>query len=96
MKSYVHKITELVCVCPGADSPPLPCRHRDKDTEFVTLCKSLHVTDLVCENAWVLWKTIQDSVEELGVCITQSRLWCKPDILLLQRACLKWVCFEWV
>uniref|UniRef100_A0A674MFS1 Retinoblastoma 1 n=1 Tax=Takifugu rubripes TaxID=31033 RepID=A0A674MFS1_TAKRU len=39
--------------------------HRDKETEFVTLCKSLHVTDLVCDHAWTLWKTIQDSVEEL-------------------------------
>uniref|UniRef100_A0A674N1N0 Retinoblastoma 1 n=1 Tax=Takifugu rubripes TaxID=31033 RepID=A0A674N1N0_TAKRU len=29
--------------------------------EFVTLCKSLHVTDLVCDHAWTLWKTIQDS-----------------------------------
>uniref|UniRef100_A0A674NC85 Retinoblastoma 1 n=1 Tax=Takifugu rubripes TaxID=31033 RepID=A0A674NC85_TAKRU len=36
-------------------------KHRDKETEFVTLCKSLHVTDLVCDHAWTLWKTIQDS-----------------------------------
>uniref|UniRef100_A0A674NYL7 Retinoblastoma 1 n=1 Tax=Takifugu rubripes TaxID=31033 RepID=A0A674NYL7_TAKRU len=25
------------------------------------MCKSLHVTDLVCDHAWTLWKTIQDS-----------------------------------
>lgn len=53
---------------------PPSFRHRDKDTEFVTLCKSLHVTDLVCDNAWMLWKTIEDSVEELNVCVIQKRL----------------------
>uniref|UniRef100_H3D2K2 Retinoblastoma-associated protein n=1 Tax=Tetraodon nigroviridis TaxID=99883 RepID=H3D2K2_TETNG len=51
-------------------------KHRDKDTEFVTLCKSLHVTDLVCDNAWMLWKTIQDSVEELNAFQdSQKSLW---------------------
>lgn len=61
-----------------------PFRHRDKDTEFVTLCKSLRVTDLVCDHAWTLWKTIQDSLEELEVCDIQPRLslqW-KPKIML--------------
>uniref|UniRef100_A0A674P3I8 Retinoblastoma-associated protein n=1 Tax=Takifugu rubripes TaxID=31033 RepID=A0A674P3I8_TAKRU len=48
-------------------------KHRDKETEFVTLCKSLHVTDLVCDHAWTLWKTIQDSVEELED--SQKSLW---------------------
>lgn len=51
-----------------------PFRHRDKDTEFVTLCKSLHVTDLVCDHAWTLWETIQDSLEELEVCDIQPHL----------------------
>uniref|UniRef100_A0A674MNT5 Retinoblastoma 1 n=1 Tax=Takifugu rubripes TaxID=31033 RepID=A0A674MNT5_TAKRU len=56
-------------------SPP-SSRHRDKETEFVTLCKSLHVTDLVCDHAWTLWKTIQDSVEELEVRIYRNKsLW---------------------
>lgn len=62
-------------------------RHRDKDTEFVTLCKSLHVTDLVCDNAWMLWKTVEDSVEELNVCIIQKPLWWKSGILLLLINC---------
>uniref|UniRef100_A0A674NS31 Retinoblastoma 1 n=1 Tax=Takifugu rubripes TaxID=31033 RepID=A0A674NS31_TAKRU len=52
---------------------PPSSRHRDKETEFVTLCKSLHVTDLVCDHAWTLWKTIQDSVEELED--SQKSLW---------------------
>uniref|UniRef100_A0A8D0B552 Retinoblastoma-associated protein n=1 Tax=Sander lucioperca TaxID=283035 RepID=A0A8D0B552_SANLU len=39
---------------------------KDKDAEFVTLCKSLHVTDLVCDRAWTLWKTVQDSMNEIA------------------------------
>lgn len=42
-------------------------RHRDKDAEFVTLCKSLHVTDLVCERSWALWKSVQVSMDEIAV-----------------------------
>lgn len=42
-------------------------RHGDKDAEFVTLCKSLHVTDPVCDRAWTLWKTVQESVDEAAV-----------------------------
>uniref|UniRef100_A0A3Q4N1C7 Retinoblastoma 1 n=1 Tax=Neolamprologus brichardi TaxID=32507 RepID=A0A3Q4N1C7_NEOBR len=45
--------------------------HGDKDAEFVTLCKSLHVTDPVCDRAWTLWKTIQESVDE----DSQKKLW---------------------
>lgn len=52
----------LICGLPSS-------RHRDKDTEFVTLCKSLHVTDLVCDRAWALWKTVQESMGEVTVCI---------------------------
>uniref|UniRef100_A0A4W6FWJ4 Retinoblastoma-associated protein n=1 Tax=Lates calcarifer TaxID=8187 RepID=A0A4W6FWJ4_LATCA len=39
------------------------------DAEFVTLCKSLHVTDLVCDRAWTLWKNVQESMDEVTVCI---------------------------
>nr|XP_046267809.1 retinoblastoma-associated protein [Scatophagus argus]XP_046267810.1 retinoblastoma-associated protein [Scatophagus argus] len=56
------------------ESPELSVKkHRDKDAEFVTLCKSLHVTDLVCDRAWTLWKIVQDSMEE--VADSQKRLW---------------------
>uniref|UniRef100_A0A8C4P126 Retinoblastoma-associated protein n=1 Tax=Dicentrarchus labrax TaxID=13489 RepID=A0A8C4P126_DICLA len=56
------------------ESPELSVKnHRDKDAEFVTLCKSLHVTDLVCDRAWTLWKTVQDGMEE--VTDSQKRLW---------------------
>lgn len=41
-------------------------KHRDKDAEFVTLCKSLHVTDLVCERSWALWKSVQVSMDEIA------------------------------
>ncbi|CAK6953667.1 retinoblastoma-associated protein [Scomber scombrus] len=56
------------------ESPELSVKkHRDKDAEFVTLCKSLHVTDLVCDRAWTLWKTVQESLDEITD--TQKRLW---------------------
>lgn len=35
----------------------------------MTLCKSLHVTDLVCDHAWELWKTVQESMEKVDVCV---------------------------
>lgn len=35
----------------------------------------------------MLWKTIQDSVEELHVCVPQRRLWWKNGILLLLINC---------
>ncbi|KAG7223260.1 hypothetical protein INR49_015616 [Caranx melampygus] len=54
------------------ESPELSLK-KDKDTEFVTLCKSLHVTDLVCDRAWTLWKTIQESMDEITD--SQKRLW---------------------
>uniref|UniRef100_A0A8D3BYV4 Retinoblastoma 1 n=1 Tax=Scophthalmus maximus TaxID=52904 RepID=A0A8D3BYV4_SCOMX len=63
------------------ESPDLSVKkHRDKDAEFVTLCRSLHVTDLVCDRAWTLWKTVQESMEEVTVCIhtnihSNKRLW---------------------
>ncbi|XP_020491198.1 retinoblastoma-associated protein [Labrus bergylta] len=56
------------------ESPELSVkRHKDKDAEFVSLCKGLHVSDVLCEQAWKLWKTVQDSLEE--VADSQKRLW---------------------
>uniref|UniRef100_A0A674NAD1 Retinoblastoma-associated protein n=1 Tax=Takifugu rubripes TaxID=31033 RepID=A0A674NAD1_TAKRU len=63
----VLTLTDSVVI---ADLSPPSSRHRDKETEFVTLCKSLHVTDLVCDHAWTLWKTIQDSDKTI-----QKSLW---------------------
>ncbi|KAM4620880.1 retinoblastoma-associated protein [Polymixia lowei] len=48
-------------------------KHREKDAEFVTLCKSLQVTDTVCDRAWMLWKTVQESMEEIPD--SQKRIW---------------------
>ncbi|KAF6728944.1 Retinoblastoma-associated protein [Oryzias melastigma] len=48
-------------------------KHTDKDVEFVTLSKSLHVTDSVCERAWTLWKTVQDLMEDVAA--NQKKLW---------------------
>uniref|UniRef100_A0A3B3ZFI4 Uncharacterized protein n=1 Tax=Periophthalmus magnuspinnatus TaxID=409849 RepID=A0A3B3ZFI4_9GOBI len=47
--------------------------HRDKDTEFVIFCKNLHVSDLVCEQTWKLWKTVQETVNE--VLEGRAKLW---------------------
>ncbi|XP_070773146.1 retinoblastoma-associated protein isoform X4 [Enoplosus armatus] len=56
------------------ESPELSVKkHRDKDAEFVTLCKSLHVTDPVCDRAWTLGKTVQESMDE--VVDSQRMLW---------------------
>uniref|UniRef100_A0A8C6LWU0 Retinoblastoma-associated protein n=1 Tax=Nothobranchius furzeri TaxID=105023 RepID=A0A8C6LWU0_NOTFU len=58
---------------PDKDSPELSEKeHRDKDGEFVSLCKSLHVTGLVCDRAWSLWKIVQESMEIVklwGACL---------------------------
>ncbi|XP_037544032.1 retinoblastoma-associated protein [Nematolebias whitei] len=48
-------------------------KHKDKEAEFVALCKSLHVTDLVCEHAWALWKTVQESMDAVNE--SQKKLW---------------------
>uniref|UniRef100_A0A668ACL5 Retinoblastoma 1 n=1 Tax=Myripristis murdjan TaxID=586833 RepID=A0A668ACL5_9TELE len=45
------------------DKKESPELHREKDADFVSLCKSLHVTDTVCDQAWVLWKS--DSQKKL-------------------------------
>ncbi|CAN9501735.1 unnamed protein product [Ophioblennius macclurei] len=56
------------------ESPELSVKkHRDKDAAFVTLCKSLRVTDLVCDRAWTLWKAVQESMDD--VTDSQKRLW---------------------
>ncbi|MED6280631.1 hypothetical protein CHARACLAT_012769, partial [Characodon lateralis] len=56
------------------DSPELSeQKHREKDAKFVSLCKSLHVSDLVCDRAWALWKTVQESMDKVPG--SQERLW---------------------
>ncbi|CAL1573675.1 unnamed protein product [Knipowitschia caucasica] len=40
-------------------------KHRDKDTDFAIFCKNLLVSDLVCEQTWKLWKTVQETVNEV-------------------------------
>ncbi|XP_062309295.1 retinoblastoma-associated protein [Osmerus eperlanus] len=48
-------------------------KHKDKDADFVTVCKSLRVTDLVCDRAWSLWKKVQGSMDKVPD--TQQRVW---------------------
>lgn len=55
-------------------SPELSVKkHKDKDAEFVSLCRALHVTDVVCDQAWRLWRTVQDSLD--GAADGQKKLW---------------------
>nr|XP_057943789.1 retinoblastoma-associated protein [Doryrhamphus excisus] len=55
-------------------SPELSVKtHRDKDADFVALCMSLHVSDTVCDRAWKIYKTVQESLDEPAE--NQKRLW---------------------
>ncbi|KAM9781717.1 retinoblastoma-associated protein [Syngnathus typhle] len=55
-------------------SPELAVKkHRDKDADFVALCKSLHVSDLVCDRSWKMYKRRQESLDEFAE--DQKRLW---------------------
>ncbi|KAG7280216.1 hypothetical protein CRUP_037577 [Coryphaenoides rupestris] len=48
-------------------------KHKDKDEDFVALCKTLQVTDSVCDHAWTFWKSVQKSMEDDPD--TQRRMW---------------------
>lgn len=65
-------------------------RHEDKNAEFVTLCKSLHVTDPVCDRAWTLWKTVQESMDEAAVRTHAAVQSFHCTFLMLQSCCLPW------
>uniref|UniRef100_A0A8C5AIX0 Retinoblastoma 1 n=1 Tax=Gadus morhua TaxID=8049 RepID=A0A8C5AIX0_GADMO len=41
--------------------------------DFVGLCMTLQVTDLVCDQAWTFWKSVQKSIEDNPD--TQRRMW---------------------
>lgn len=32
--------------------------HKDKESDFLTLCQKLKVTDEVCDRAWRIWETV--------------------------------------
>ncbi|KAK1168118.1 retinoblastoma-associated protein isoform X1 [Acipenser oxyrinchus oxyrinchus] len=52
-------------------------RHKDKESDFLTLCQKLKVTDEVCDRAWRIWETVLASgdivpdtnVKHWGVCL---------------------------
>ncbi|XP_077597036.1 retinoblastoma-associated protein [Stigmatopora nigra] len=48
-------------------------KHKDKDADFIALCKRLHVSDVVCDRTWKMYKSRQQSLDELQV--DQKRLW---------------------
>ncbi|XP_061659077.1 retinoblastoma-associated protein [Syngnathoides biaculeatus] len=55
-------------------SPELSVKkHGDKDADFVALCKSLHVSDVVCERTWKMYKSLQESLNEFAE--DEKRLW---------------------
>ncbi|MBN3282348.1 NEK3 kinase, partial [Polyodon spathula] len=51
--------------------------HKDKESDFLTLCQKLKVTDEVCDRAWRIWETVLSSgdivpdtnVKHWGVCL---------------------------
>ncbi|XP_072518823.1 retinoblastoma-associated protein [Salminus brasiliensis] len=43
-----------------------PEKHTEKDSDFVTLCKDLSVTNLVCERAWAIWMSVAKSAEKMN------------------------------
>ncbi|MGH0175235.1 UNVERIFIED_CONTAM: hypothetical protein FKN15_069887 [Acipenser sinensis] len=51
--------------------------HKDKESDFLTLCQKLKVTDEVCDRAWRIWETVLASgdivpdtnVKHWGVCL---------------------------
>ncbi|CAL8267872.1 unnamed protein product [Merluccius merluccius] len=48
-------------------------KHKEKDEDFVALCRTLQVTDAVCDHAWTFWKSIPKSMEDTPD--TQRRMW---------------------
>ncbi|XP_031428231.1 retinoblastoma-associated protein isoform X2 [Clupea harengus] len=40
-------------------------KHKDKDVDFVILCKDLQVTNSLCNHAWSIWKKASDSMEKM-------------------------------
>ncbi|XP_077403089.1 retinoblastoma-associated protein [Vanacampus margaritifer] len=48
-------------------------KHRDKDADFVALCKNLQVSDLVCDRTWKMYTSLQESLYEFAE--EQTRLW---------------------
>uniref|UniRef100_A0A8C9SXC7 Retinoblastoma 1 n=1 Tax=Scleropages formosus TaxID=113540 RepID=A0A8C9SXC7_SCLFO len=50
--------------------------HKNKDADFLAICKKLDVTDVVCDHAWRLWEMLVTSADVLlvsclhwGVCL---------------------------
>ncbi|XP_061818210.1 retinoblastoma-associated protein [Nerophis lumbriciformis] len=67
-----NKQTKKTAESSSSDIKQSP-EHRDKDANFVALCQSLHVSDTVCDRAWKLYKTVQESLDEPAE--NQKMLW---------------------
>uniref|UniRef100_W5U704 Retinoblastoma-associated protein n=1 Tax=Ictalurus punctatus TaxID=7998 RepID=W5U704_ICTPU len=50
-----------------------PEKHKEKDPEFVALCKDLSVSNLVCTQAWTLWEAMAKTAEK--VTESNKQLW---------------------
>ncbi|MCI4386587.1 hypothetical protein PGIGA_G00064160 [Pangasianodon gigas] len=50
-----------------------PEKHKEKDPEFVALCKDLSVSNSVCTQAWALWESMTKTVEK--VTESNKQLW---------------------
>lgn len=50
----------------------LTIRHKEKDPEFVNLCKDLSVSNSLCTQAWTLWESMTTTVDESIVSVHLS------------------------
>ncbi|KAG7321501.1 hypothetical protein KOW79_015916 [Hemibagrus wyckioides] len=50
-----------------------PEKHKEKDPEFVNLCKDLSVSNSLCTQAWTLWESMTTTVDE--VIESNQQLW---------------------
>ncbi|XP_076130915.1 retinoblastoma-associated protein isoform X1 [Alosa pseudoharengus] len=48
-------------------------KHRDKEVDFVSLCKDLQVTNSLCNHAWSIWKKVSESTEKMPD--TNKKMW---------------------
>ncbi|MFT7796100.1 retinoblastoma-associated protein [Arapaima gigas] len=52
-------------------------KHQNKDADFLTICKKLNVTDVVCDHAWRIWEKLvvstdvvpESKKEHWGICL---------------------------
>ncbi|XP_065142993.1 retinoblastoma-associated protein [Paramisgurnus dabryanus] len=52
-----------------------PERHDDKESEFVSLCEELQVTNPICDHAWRIWEKEIRSLDKAHMPYSNRQLW---------------------